>query len=55
MGGVAIIGVGQTKSGDQPNLGAGELFAQALADAVADADKGFDPIGPTRSTERRKE
>jgi acetyl-CoA acetyltransferase len=40
---VAVIGVGQTKFGDHPNLGAGELFAQAFTDAVADADKGFDP------------
>ena len=39
---VAVIGVGQTKYGDHPNLGAGELFAQAFTDAVADADKGFD-------------
>ena len=39
---VAVIGVGQTKYGDQPNLGAGELFAQAFTDAVADANKGFD-------------
>ena len=39
---VAVIGVGQTKFGDHPNLGAGELFAQAFTDAVADVDKGFD-------------
>lgn len=39
---VAVIGVGQTKFGDHPNLGAGELFAQAFIDAVADVDKGFD-------------
>lgn len=39
---VAVIGVGQTKFGDHPNLGAGELFAKAFTDAVADADKGFD-------------
>ena len=42
MRNVAVIGVGQTKYGDQPNLGAGELFAQAFTDAVADANKGFD-------------
>jgi acetyl-CoA C-acetyltransferase/acetyl-CoA acyltransferase len=39
---VAVIGVGQTKFGDHPNLGAGELFAQAFMEAVADADKGID-------------
>lgn len=39
---VAVIGVGQTKFGDHPNLGAGELFAQAFIDAVADVDKGLD-------------
>jgi acetyl-CoA acetyltransferase len=39
---VAVIGVGQTKFGDHPKLGAGELFAQAFMDAVADVDKGFD-------------
>ena len=39
---VAVIGVGQTKFGDHPNLGASELFAQAFTEAVADADKGFD-------------
>jgi len=40
---VAIIGVGQTKFGEQPNLGAGELFAKAFEDAVTDVDKGFEP------------
>ena len=40
---VAIIGVGQTKYGDHPDLSAGDLFAKAFNDAVADADKGFDP------------
>ena len=39
---VAVIGVGQTKFGDHHNLGAGELFAQAFMEAVADADKGID-------------
>jgi acetyl-CoA C-acetyltransferase/acetyl-CoA acyltransferase len=39
---VAVIGVGQTKFGDHPDLGAGELFAQAFMDAVADVDKVFD-------------
>jgi len=39
---VAVIGVGQTKFGDHPNLGASELFAQAFTEAVANADKGFD-------------
>lgn len=40
---VAIVGVGQTKFGDHPDLGAGDLFAQAFNEAVVDADKGFDP------------
>ena len=40
---VAIVGVGQTKFGDHPDLSAGDLFAQAFNAAVADADKGFDP------------
>jgi len=40
---VAIIGVGQTKFGEQPNLGAGELFAKAFEDAVTDVNKGFEP------------
>lgn len=40
---VAIVGVGQTKFGDHPDLSAGDLFAQAFNEAVADADKGFDP------------
>jgi acetyl-CoA C-acetyltransferase/acetyl-CoA acyltransferase len=39
---VAVVGVGQTKFGEHPQLGAGELFAQAFSDAVADAEKGFD-------------
>ncbi len=39
---VAIVGVGQTKFGDHPNLSSGELFAQAFTEAVANADKGFD-------------
>ena len=39
---VSVIGAGQTKFGDHPNLGASELFAQAFEEAVADADKGFD-------------
>jgi acetyl-CoA acetyltransferase len=40
---VAVVGVGQTKFGDHPNLSAAELFAQAFTDSVCDADKGFDP------------
>ena len=40
---VAIIGVGQTKFGEQPNLGSGELFAKAFEDAVTDVNKGFEP------------
>ena len=39
---VAIIGVGQTKFGDHPLLGAGELFAQAWEEALAHVDKGLD-------------
>ena len=39
---VSVIGAGQTKFGDHPNLGTSELFAQAFEEAVADADKGFD-------------
>ena len=39
---VAIVGVGQTKFGDHPNLSSGELFAQAFTEAVTNADKGFD-------------
>jgi acetyl-CoA acetyltransferase len=39
---VSVIGVGQTKFGDHPNLGAGELFAQAYEEALRDVDKGFD-------------
>lgn len=40
---VAIIGVGQTRFGDHVNIGAGELFAKAFTDAVADVEKGLDP------------
>jgi acetyl-CoA acetyltransferase len=40
---VAIIGVGQTRFGEHVNLGAGELFAHAFKEAVADAKNGFDP------------
>lgn len=40
---MAIIGVGQTRFGEHVNLGAGELFASAFKEAVADAENGFDP------------
>jgi len=40
---VAIIGVGQTRFGEHVNLGAGELFARAFEEAIADAGNGFDP------------
>lgn len=40
---VSVIGVGQTKFGDHPDLSAANLFAQAFNDAVADANKAFDP------------
>jgi len=40
---VAVIGVGQTKFGDHTNIGADELFARAFREAVANAEKGFDP------------
>lgn len=39
---VSVIGVGQTKFGDHPNLSATDLFAQAFNEAVANADKGLD-------------
>jgi acetyl-CoA C-acetyltransferase/acetyl-CoA acyltransferase len=40
---VAVIGVGQTKYGDHPDVSSGELFARAFNEAVADVNKGFDP------------
>ena len=43
MRNVSIIGVGQTKFGDHPLLNAGELFAQAWTEAVANVGKGLDP------------
>ncbi len=39
---VAVIGVGQTRFGDHPASSAGELFAQAFTEALADVEKGFD-------------